>query len=53
MLMERITETCRDLNDEEYDKIVQTLDFLDTVPHASAHQWYAFRADKVPPVISL
>ena len=31
-LMERITETCKDLNDEEYEKIVQTLDFLDTVP---------------------
>lgn len=48
-LMERITETCEELNDEEYNEIVKTLDFLDTVPQPAQRtpEWYAFRADKV------
>ena len=48
-LMERITETCDKLDDEEYAKIVKTLDFLDTVPQPAQRtpEWYAFRADKV------
>ncbi|MBT6440547.1 MAG: hypothetical protein HOK72_12645, partial [Flavobacteriales bacterium] len=48
-LMERITETCKDLNNEEYDTIVKTLDFLDNVPQPAQRtpEWYAFRADKV------
>ena len=48
-LMERITETCEEIDDEEYNKIVATLDFLDTVPQPAQRtpEWYAFRQDKV------
>ena len=48
-LMERITETCEEIDDEEYMSIVKTLDFLDTVPQPAQRtpEWYTFRADKV------